>query len=293
MKRKARRRRRWLAARRRRGRWSALVVGVAGRQRHVRRRDPGADPAAAPRGHHPPAGREKDVDAALIAAVIYSESKFSDQTSSAGARGLMQITPEAANEIERHSGGTTFKLDDLSDPEINIRYGTFLLRELLDRYDGDEVAALAAYNAGPGNADKWGGSDLTVDDIPFPETRAYVEEVLEKQRRLPRQVREGAGLLMSDAPRPRVAALALAVGLVLADSSIVVLALPEIYRELDTSVAGVTWVLVSFNLVMALAAVPAAHLARRVGPGRAAAVGLAIFAGAGLACGARRRALAP
>jgi MFS family permease len=75
------------------------------------------------------------------------------------------------------------------------------------------------------------------------------------------------------------------VGLVLADSSVVVLALPEIYRELDTSVAGVTWVLISFNLVMALAAVPAALIARRVGPGRAAAVGLAIFAGAGLACG--------
>ncbi|HUC00271.1 MAG TPA: MFS transporter [Solirubrobacterales bacterium] len=87
------------------------------------------------------------------------------------------------------------------------------------------------------------------------------------------------------APRPRVAALALAVGLVLADSSVVVLALPEIYRELDTSVAGVTWVLISFNLVMALAAVPAALVARRVGPGRAASVGLAIFAGAGLACG--------
>ena len=91
---------------------------------------------------------------------------------------------------------------------------------------------------------------------------------------------------MSETPRPRTAALALAVGLVLADSSIVVLALPQIYRELDTSVAGVTWVLVSFNLVMALAAVPAAHLARRVGPGRTAAVGLAIFAGAGLACAA-------
>ncbi len=84
---------------------------------------------------------------------------------------------------------------------------------------------------------------------------------------------------------PRVWALALAVGVVLADSSIVVLALPDIYRDLDTSVFGVTWVLVSFNLVMALAAVPAAHLARRVGPGRSAAVGLAIFAGAGLACG--------
>jgi soluble lytic murein transglycosylase len=126
--------------------------------------------------------REKDVDAALIAAVIYAESKFDDRTSSAGARGLMQITPEAANDIERHSGGTTFELGDLSDPEINIRYGTFLLRELLDRYDGDAAAALAAYNAGPGNADRWGGSDLTVAGIPFPETRAYVEDVLDKQR---------------------------------------------------------------------------------------------------------------
>jgi len=125
---------------------------------------------------------EKHVDAALIAAVIYSESKFSDRTSSAGARGLMQITPEAANEIERQSGGTTFKLGDLSDPEINIRYGTFLLRELLDRYDGDVVAALAAYNAGPANVERWGGSGLTLSGIPFPETRAYVEEVLDKQR---------------------------------------------------------------------------------------------------------------
>jgi soluble lytic murein transglycosylase len=124
---------------------------------------------------------EKGVDAALIAAVIYSESKFADQTSSAGARGLMQITPEAANEIERLSGGTSFKLEDLSDPEINIRYGTFLLRELLDRFGGDEVAALAAYNAGPSNAEAWGGSDLTVEGIEFPETRAYVEEVLDKR----------------------------------------------------------------------------------------------------------------
>ena len=124
---------------------------------------------------------EKDVDAALIAAVIYSESKFQDQTSSAGARGLMQITPEAAETIARNSEATTFELRDLGDPEINIRYGTFLLAELLDRYDGDEAAALAAYNAGPGNADKWGGSSLTVESIPFPETRAYVEEVLEKR----------------------------------------------------------------------------------------------------------------
>jgi soluble lytic murein transglycosylase len=124
---------------------------------------------------------EKGVDAALIAAVIYSESKFVDQTSGAEARGLMQIIPDAAEQIARESGATSFKLKDLGDPEINIRYGTFLLRELLDRYEGDEAAALAAYNAGPGNADKWGGADLRVEDIDFPETRAYVEEVLEKR----------------------------------------------------------------------------------------------------------------
>jgi soluble lytic murein transglycosylase len=124
---------------------------------------------------------EKNVDAALIAAVIYAESKFEDQESSAGARGLMQITPDAADTIAKNSEATSFELEDLGDPEINIRYGTFLLRELLDRYEGDEAAALAAYNAGPGNADKWGGADLTVEEIPFPETRAYVEEVLEKR----------------------------------------------------------------------------------------------------------------
>ena len=124
---------------------------------------------------------EKGVDAALIAAVIDTESHFRDQTSSAGARGLMQITPEAAKEIERLSGGTTFRIEDLSDPELNIRYGTFLLAELLDRFGGNEEAALAAYNAGPANAEKWGGADLNVEDIQFPETRAYVEGVLEKQ----------------------------------------------------------------------------------------------------------------
>lgn len=126
--------------------------------------------------------REKGVDASLIAAVIYAESRFRDQTSHAGARGLMQITPATANEIERQSGGTTFRLVDLSDPDINIRYGTFYLRELLDRYGGNEVAALAAYNAGPTQADDWGGSTLTPNDISLKETRSYVIEVLDRQR---------------------------------------------------------------------------------------------------------------
>ena len=125
---------------------------------------------------------EKGVDAALIAAVIDTESKFTNAESSAGALGLMQITPAAAEFIEKQSGGTTFDLEDLSDPEINIRYGTFLLKELLERYEGDTAAALAGYNAGPGNADKWGGAGLSVEEIPFPETRAYVELVLERQK---------------------------------------------------------------------------------------------------------------
>jgi soluble lytic murein transglycosylase len=125
---------------------------------------------------------EKNVDASLIAAVIYAESRFHDQTSHAGARGLMQVTPATADDIERRSGGTTFVVDDLSDPQINISYGTFYLHELLVRYDGNKVAALAAYNAGPGNADKWGGSQLSLDDIPTAETRGYVSEVLDKQQ---------------------------------------------------------------------------------------------------------------
>lgn len=80
-------------------------------------------------------------------------------------------------------------------------------------------------------------------------------------------------------------ALSTAVGLVLADSSVVVLALPDIYRELDVSVAVVTWVLISFNLMLALTAVPAAFASARIGPARLTVAGLGVFALASLACG--------
>jgi len=125
---------------------------------------------------------DKHLDPALIAAVIYAESRFRDQESQAGALGLMQITPQTADVIAHLSGGTQFVTGDLSDPEINIRYGSFYLRYLLDRYDGNEVAALAAYNAGTGNIDRWGGAALDLDSIRFTETRAYVEEVLDKRQ---------------------------------------------------------------------------------------------------------------
>jgi soluble lytic murein transglycosylase len=126
---------------------------------------------------------DKNLDPALIAAVIYAESRFRDQESHAGARGLMQITPQTAEVIAHLSGGTEFVTGDLSDPEINIRYGSYYLRYLLDRYRGNEVAALAAYNAGTGNVDRWGGAELGLEGIRFPETRAYVEQVLDKRSR--------------------------------------------------------------------------------------------------------------
>jgi peptidoglycan lytic transglycosylase len=137
---------------------------------------------------------EKGVPADLIAAVIYSESRFRDQTSHAGARGLMQITPATAKLIEKLSGGQTFKFDDLADPDINIRYGTFYLRYLIRNFGGNEVAALAAYNAGESNVIAWGGANLRLDDIPFPETRGYVEDVLDKRDEYARHYRHELGL---------------------------------------------------------------------------------------------------
>jgi soluble lytic murein transglycosylase len=130
---------------------------------------------------------EKDLDPALIAAVIYEESRFRDQTSHAGARGLMQITPDTARFIARDSGGTQFTQADLATPQVNISYGAYYLRYLLTRYDGDETLAVAAYNAGETNVNRWvedaGGTGAfdAADDIPFPETRHYVENVQERK----------------------------------------------------------------------------------------------------------------
>ena len=98
---------------------------------------------------------DKHVDPALIAAVIYTESHFRDQTSHAGAKGLMQLMPSTADYIARKSGGTRFERADLATPQINIAYGTWYLRYLLTKYHGNTVLALAAYNAGEGKVDEW------------------------------------------------------------------------------------------------------------------------------------------
>jgi peptidoglycan lytic transglycosylase len=128
---------------------------------------------------------DKNLDPALIASVIYVESRFRDQTSHAGAKGLMQIMPSTADYIARKSGGTQFVQGDLATPQINIAYGSWYLRYLLDHYNGNTILALAAYNAGEGKVDEWwrGAADRgerfrVADHIPFPETRNYVEKVL-------------------------------------------------------------------------------------------------------------------
>src|SRR5512133_1952431 len=98
---------------------------------------------------------DKGLDPALIAGVIYTESRFRDQTSHAGAKGLMQLLPSTAHDIARKSGGTAFIEGDLANPQVNISYGSCYLRYLLQRYGGNEVLAIAAYNAGEGRVDKW------------------------------------------------------------------------------------------------------------------------------------------
>jgi soluble lytic murein transglycosylase len=118
--------------------------------------------------------RNYRLDPALLAAVIYQESKFqADAESDRGAIGLMQLLPETAKGIAERTGGSAFRVSDLYDPELNIRYGAWYLRHLLDKY-GSERLALAAYNAGQRNVDEWRRHGV---GIQFPETRSFVDRV--------------------------------------------------------------------------------------------------------------------
>ncbi len=127
------------------------------------------------RGH----ARNYNLDPALLAAVIYQESKFkADAKSSSGAVGLMQLLPDTAKGIAIHTGGTKFTVDDLYDPEINVRYGAWYLRHLMQKYRAETVA-LAAYNAGQDNVDRWRKAG---QGIQFAETRAYVDRVEELKK---------------------------------------------------------------------------------------------------------------
>jgi len=127
------------------------------------------------------------LDPALVAAVIYEESRFRPSTtSSVGAIGLMQLLPSTAKGIAERTGGTAFRTSDLYQPDVNIRYGTWYLADLVHRYRGhrdDITLALAAYNAGSANVDRWISQTQPghAVRIPFPATRSYVAGVLHVQ----------------------------------------------------------------------------------------------------------------
>lgn len=188
------RRRRAVAARRRRWIFGLLVVALCAigvklvaPTFHSAVRDLGSLPLAHEQVIRQQASR-KQLDPALIAGVIYTESRFSDAQSSAGALGLMQLLPSTAHFIAQRTGGSAFTTQDLSTPDVNIAYGSWYLRYLMNSYGGNEVLTLAAYNGGETNVNRWiaqaheNGKAFALDDIPFPETRAYVQRVMSAQQ---------------------------------------------------------------------------------------------------------------
>jgi soluble lytic murein transglycosylase len=161
-----------------------LAVGTAALVSRIQHASPGTGLPLSDAAVIREQAADKHLDPALIAGVIYAETKFEPRTSTAGALGLMQILPATAGFIAHKSGGVRFTTKDLATPKINVAYGSWYLRYLLGHYEGDEMLAVAAYNAGLANVDAWvakarrEGGKLAVAEIPFPETRAYVERVM-------------------------------------------------------------------------------------------------------------------
>ncbi|MCH4563290.1 transglycosylase SLT domain-containing protein [Halomonas sp. EGI 63088] len=129
-------------------------------------------------------GRATGVDPYLLMGIARRESAYNPEAlSPAGARGLMQVMPGTATQLSRQLGISDPGPHGVLDPALNIRLGSTYIRDMLDRYRGNRLAATAAYNAGPGRVDRWLRDapeefDLFVESIPFRETRAYVQAVL-------------------------------------------------------------------------------------------------------------------
>ena len=133
------------------------------------------------------AAEKEEVSPSLVASVILAESKYKNTAESeTGALGLMQLMPDTARWVEQQMGHGNYTDRQLKEPETNIQLGTWYLGYLLKEFNGDEVQALAAYNAGRGHVESWikeKNWNGMVDTIPFPETRMYVKTVLIYQER--------------------------------------------------------------------------------------------------------------
>ncbi|MBK7785476.1 MAG: lytic transglycosylase domain-containing protein [Gemmatimonadetes bacterium] len=124
------------------------------------------------------------VDPLVVAALIRQESAWNaGARSRVGARGLMQVMPATGRLIARQLGVRGWRVDHLDEPALNLRFGTFYLGQVLQRFNGDLVRALAAYNAGPGRVPLWSvgraadDPEMFVERIGFKETRDYVRTI--------------------------------------------------------------------------------------------------------------------
>lgn len=130
---------------------------------------------------------KEEVPPSLVASVILAESKYKNTAQSeSGAIGLMQLMPDTARWVAQQMGHGNYTDAQLQEPTTNIELGTWYLSYLLKEFNGDEVQALAAYNAGRGHVESWLKEENwngMIDTIPFPETREYVRNVLTYQER--------------------------------------------------------------------------------------------------------------
>ncbi len=129
------------------------------------------------------------IDPYLVAAIIRTESNFiSEAESRRGARGIMQIMPETGIWAAEQMNLEGFHPDDLYETETNIKIGCWYLHNLDQEFNGNKILVVAAYNGGRGNVrewlagEKWSGEHLMVDQIPFAETRKFVQKVLKNYR---------------------------------------------------------------------------------------------------------------
>lgn len=132
-----------------------------------------------------PAAEQHGLNPHLLSALIFVESRFDTRAESAkGARGLMQIMPQTGEWAAQQLGFKGIDADDLHDPEVNIFIGTWYLDYLKEKLDNNEILALAAYNAGYGNVQKWRDESIWDGDvnktekIPFPETKKYILQIV-------------------------------------------------------------------------------------------------------------------